>query len=142
MGQALTLPVTLTSIDCGQCGGTYAINERYRKQCHDHGRDWTCPYCKTIWGYSGNGRLETLEKELAAEKERREAALRRANESAEAQRKAEIQVKRLKTITRHSDERSAAGVCQCCNRTFKQLVAHMKTKHPTFAAPLTRSAGE
>ncbi len=28
--------------------------------------------------------------------------------------------------------RSKAGVCPCCNRTFKQLAAHMKNKHPNF----------
>lgn len=29
-------------------------------------------------------------------------------------------------------KRVEAGVCPCCNRTFKQLAAHMKNKHPDF----------
>lgn len=28
--------------------------------------------------------------------------------------------------------RAKAGVCPCCNRTFKQLAAHMKTQHPNW----------
>jgi hypothetical protein len=27
----------------------------------------------------------------------------------------------------------ANGVCVCCNRSFKNLAAHMQTKHPEFA---------
>jgi hypothetical protein len=29
-------------------------------------------------------------------------------------------------------KRAKAGVCPCCNRTFKQLAAHMASQHPTF----------
>lgn len=29
-------------------------------------------------------------------------------------------------------KRAGAGVCPCCNRTVKQMAAHMKTMHPTF----------
>ena len=28
--------------------------------------------------------------------------------------------------------RVASGVCPCCNRTFKQLAAHMSRQHPEF----------
>jgi hypothetical protein len=30
--------------------------------------------------------------------------------------------------------RAAAGTCPCCNRTFRQLTAHIKNKHPEFMA--------
>lgn len=69
MGQLLQLAVTLTTVDCGSCGGSYAINERYRQQCQDYGRSWTCPYCKTGWGFSGNGELAKAQRELEAEKQ-------------------------------------------------------------------------
>lgn len=127
MGQALELAVTLTSIDCGGCGGTYAINERFRKQCADYGRSWVCPYCKIGWGYSGNGALERAQKELEAERSRKAAALERAN-AAEAERmRVEKAMKRMET-------RAAAGVCPCCNRTFQQLARHMTIKHPDYKA--------
>lgn len=31
--------------------------------------------------------------------------------------------------------RAANGVCPCCNRTFKQLAAHMSSQHPKYAEP-------
>lgn len=38
-------------------------------------------------------------------------------------------------------KRVKAGVCPCCNRTFKQLAAHMANKHPTFT-PIDIPIGE
>ena len=32
--------------------------------------------------------------------------------------------------------RVANGVCPCCNRTFQNLMAHMKTKHPSYKEEL------
>ena len=29
-------------------------------------------------------------------------------------------------------KRVANGVCPCCNRTFKDLAAHMSTQHPDY----------
>ncbi len=130
MGLPLQLPITLTSIDCGECGGSYAINERYRQQCADHGRAWTCPYCRCSWGYSGNGALQKAQKELEAERARKQAALERANQAEEAKRIAEAMEQRHKAELSRLKKRAAAGVCPCCNRTFKQLAAHMKNKHP------------
>jgi hypothetical protein len=69
--------------------------------------------------------LSILRKQM--EREQREAATlrERAIVAETAQRKAENSIKRLK-------KRSAAGVCPCCNRTFKELANHMKSKHAQF----------
>lgn len=47
--------VVLAVINCGKCGGSYAISERYRAKCQEAGTGWTCPYCETGWGYFKNG---------------------------------------------------------------------------------------
>lgn len=31
-------------------------------------------------------------------------------------------------------KRQAAGVCPCCNRSFRQMALHMRNKHPEFRA--------
>lgn len=126
MGVALELPVTLTSIDCGQCGGVYAINERYRKQCQDYGRAWHCPYCQTGWGFVGNGALEKAQKALEAEKQRHQDTLGRLNDETAQRAKAERATARLK-------KRVHAGLCTCCNRTFANLARHMASKHKDAA---------
>ena len=118
MGQALQLAVALTSVDCGSCGGTYAINERFRKQCQDYGRSWTCPYCKTGWGFSGNGELEKTTRELAAERQRLQAALSRENAERAEKNRLERKLKRVNK-----------GVCPECKRTFQNLARHMCTQH-------------
>jgi len=111
MRQALDVAVTLTEINCGECGGTYAINERYRLQREEKSGYWTCPYCKCGWGY-GTG---TLQKE----KERHAATLSRLNEALAEKNAIERKLKRV-----------GNGVCPHCNRHFQNLARHMKCKHP------------
>jgi len=124
--------VTLTEINCGECGGTYAINERYRQQQYEKGGSWTCPYCKTGWGYSENNensRLkaekEKLERRLTLEKNRREVA------EGEAQRQSHL-ARGQKAAKTRLKNRIKNGVCPCCNRTFQNLAQHIKGQHPEF----------
>lgn len=115
---AIQVTVELTEINCGACGGTYAINERYRQQKYQKGESWTCPYCRASWGYSGNSENEKLRRELAAETKRKEAALARENELRVEKEKVE---RKLKRVNR--------GVCPECNRSFQNLARHMACKH-------------
>src|SRR5262245_30328167 len=38
----------------------------------------------------------------------------------------------LKADAERMKRRVSAGVCPCCNRTFRQLTAHMKSQHPLY----------
>lgn len=132
MSTTFVASTELTTIDCGTCGGIYAICEKYRDTCEDNGTSWNCPYCCGGWGYRKNNRVARLRKKLedSQEKLRREAIRHNCTKSelkdTEHRRRAEKAAKtRLKN-------RAANGVCPCCKRTFKQLAAHMKTKHPTW----------
>lgn len=119
MGQVLHLTVELTSEDCGNCGGTFAVNTTYRKRCYDTGRGtFACPYCKTDWGWTGKGELQRVQKQLADEKERLRLALARENEERAAKDNLE---RKLKRVNR--------GVCPDCNRTFSNLARHIACKH-------------
>jgi len=111
------LYVELAQINCGECGGTYAINERYRLQKYEKSGFWNCPYCKCSWGY-GKGENAKLREEIEAERRRTQAALARENEEREAKLKAERKLKRV-----------GRGVCPECNRTFANLAQHMLCKH-------------
>ena len=126
--------VTLTQINCGECGGTYAINERYRQQKQENKGSWTCPYCKVGWGYQNTEtEADRLKKQLAAESARLEAARReRDNALLEADhfRKSRDG---MKGAYRKVAVRVKNGVCPCCKRTFSCLAEHMKAKHPDFA---------
>jgi len=122
---AINLEVELTPINCGECGATYAINERYRRQREEKSGFWHCPYCQTSWGYAG-GENARLKKELAEEKARKERALAEANNL-----RSVVDLERKKAA--RLKKRVAAGVCPCCHRTVSQMARHMKTKHPDYA---------
>ena len=123
--------VTLTVIQCGECGGSYAICENYRNQKHTHGGYWTCPYCKASWGY-GKSALSRMEAKLASE-QRTSEHLRDLKRSEE--REKERQARRARAFKGHlkrTKARIAAGVCPCCNRHFQNLHKHMKGQHPGY----------
>ena len=115
---AINVQIELTEINCGECGGTYAINERYRLQKYEKGQGWTCPYCKCGWGYFKDGENATLKRELAEECQRKLDALARANEAAAERDRLARKLRRV-----------GLGVCPHCNRTFSNLARHMACKH-------------
>ena len=131
----LSLEVKLTAIDCGECGGTYAINERYRKQQYDHAGTWHCPYCRTGWGFEET-EADRLKKEIANQEQRRRWAEERATAArAEAEHQA-ARAAGFKGALTKTKKRVAAGVCPCCNRSFENLRRHMDTKHPDYDEPI------
>jgi hypothetical protein len=129
MGVAVQVDVELHTVNCGCCGGVYAINERYRQKQYQDGGSWTCPYCKVSWGYANNNENAKLKQELAAEKERKERALAEAN-----QLRASLTAQKAQTTKAKKQLlRTKNGVCPCCTRSFTNLRRHMATKHPDFA---------
>lgn len=120
--QQIAVSVSLTEITCGICGGVYAIAENLRATRYEQGGFWHCPYCQGSWGYV-TSENDKLKKQLAEERARKDRALADANVNRELRIKAENSLQRIK-------KRVNNGVCPCCHRTFKQLAAHMKSKHP------------
>lgn len=125
--------VVLTVVNCGCCGGTYAINERRRELCAEQGDGWTCPYCKCSWGYFNNSENERLKKELERERKRKEWAEQEALRQREQRIAAEHKARAEKAAKTRIKNRVGHGVCPCCTRTFNNLARHMATKHPGYA---------
>jgi hypothetical protein len=117
--------VTLTQINCGECGGTYAINERFRLHKYENNGGWHCPYCDCQWGYFGQTQNDNLRKQL----EERERELRQVKCMELNERNARIAAEMSRDRLR---KRVSKGVCPCCKRTVKQMAAHMASKHPTY----------
>lgn len=128
----IEVTTTLATVNCGVCGGVYAINERYREQCAQKGKSWRCPYCECAWGYSV-GENARLKKEVEALKQKTaEVERQRAAAVAEAE-----HFRRSRDIIQgkfnHEKKRVRNGVCPCCRRSFTNLRRHMATKHPEQA---------
>lgn len=124
MGYALPVTVQMTDMTCGKCGIQFAVPEEWRAEKQRTGEGWHCP--------NGHARVyresdvEKAKKALEDERKRHANTLARLNEAEAAERKANAEIVRM-------NRRASAGVCPCCNRTFKQLARHMKTKHPNHS---------
>lgn len=133
----MTIFTTLQHHTCARCGGLFAISAQFRAECARLGgfkQMWACPYCKTTWGF-GEGEVDTLKRQIKTH-EVNEKWLReqrdRATKEAEHFRKSRDGIKGALTKVK---KRVRHGVCPCCQRTFKQLAAHMAAKHPDYAKP-------
>lgn len=128
----ITLGVRMHTVSCS-CGGVYAITEGRRAHAEQHGESWTCPYCRSGWGYHGRGTVQQLRKQLETEQAARARAQERARENevrAEHERRRAMGFKGALTKVK---KRVGKGVCPCCNRTFTNLHDHMTKQHPTWA---------
>ena len=115
---ALQTVLHFKTTHCITCGVVIAMVDKfYDRRLHDH-KTYYCPsgHSQHFIGESEAAKNARL---LREEQARHQRTLSRAND-------AERERNRLK-------KRVKAGVCPCCHRTFKQLVAHMKHKHPEYA---------
>jgi len=119
MGFALKQYV-LEETSCCVCATRFAVDGIIMANRRANAGSIYCPNGHSI-GWSAS-EADRLRKELS--EERQKSSMRQASlEAAERGRKqAEQKVKRI-TV------RVDSGVCPHCNRTFKQLVGHMKCKH-------------
>ena len=126
--------VELTAINCGECGGTYAINERYRRQQYEKSGSWTCPYCKCGWGYSTNNENARLKRQLEQEKQEREWERQRKERALSEANSLRREVIAQKSVVTKLRKRVKAGVCPVvgCKRHFENLEKHIATVHPGF----------
>lgn len=131
---ALQYNLYFESEECCSCHAPFMMTQDSRKRLiNNHGTFW-CPYCGTSQHYYGKTKEQKLKEELARERERKEAALRRANE---ANQRADEQAAKAEVATKSKQRiknRIKHGICPCCNRTFKNLQRHMKTKHKDFVS--------
>ena len=126
-----TTQIAFVSVEClnpatgSGCGFVFAVPVDIEKAWRNSHRTWHCPSCQREWHFTGKSEIEKLERELGAERNENRAL----QNSLEFERKCVAAQKGAKTKLQ---KRIAKGVCPCCNRTFKQLARHMKTKHPDY----------
>lgn len=117
MSTTIQINSTLETIECPSCGILFAMPARTLLECRDNGREFFCP----------NGHSAVFRK---SEVQRLKEAL---EEKGQLLISAQCEVAKQKQIV---DELSSVaarvknGVCPCCNRTFQNLMRHMKNKHP------------
>lgn len=129
MTETMTYLGELTRLSCW-CGIKHAVPSELRDhqmRCHDNGRTVPDIYCPL-----GHCHVPAGEPKIKqVERERERARNREAARVAERD-QAEASARGYKGAATRARKRAKAGVCPCCNRTFKQLARHMESKHPDF----------
>jgi hypothetical protein len=116
---------TLEVIECTACGVTYGLTSHYQQHRRDDHKSWYCPNGHRQH-YPQQSEAERLKDQLARERAQADQLKAARDGQARAAGRYRAERDRLRT-------RAQAGVCPCCNRTFKQLARHMKAKHPEQA---------
>jgi DNA-binding XRE family transcriptional regulator len=110
---------------CCSCGMSFAMTTDFqRRRLKD--REWF--YCPSGHWQHYTGKSE--EQKLREELERKQRVL-----ESEQRKAITLQRQRDDVVRAHKRmrERVRNGVCPCCNRTFQNLMGHMRTEHPDFA---------
>lgn len=106
---------------CYKCGVPFGMTRDYRNRRLS---DRATFYCPSGHGqvYTGKSEEQKLREEVERQKQMREA---------EEARRLRVEGERDQVARAHNRMRVRVmnGVCPCCNRTFQNLMQHMKTEH-------------
>ena len=136
MSTTFCLSIDFSTTVCSECGGVYALTTSYENKRKNDGKRWNCPYCQTSYGYS-KSEVAKLKEQLAKKERELEREATRHNWTKSELQDTEHRRRAEKAAKTRIKNRVAVGVCPCCKRTFKQLAAHMKTKHPSYGGKTT-----
>lgn len=122
-----------STVECCVCLTGFAIEAGLHDARKRDQRSFWCPNGHEQHFTGERPELKRI-KELEQERDR----LRRERDSATSAREwaeqrtrgANIAAGKARAAKQRLEQRVARGVCPCCHRTFKQLAAHMKSKHP------------
>jgi len=136
----LAIADALITLHCAECSMLFGASDDFIRRRREDGQQFYCPQGHSnVYHDTELKRLqrenERLQIELTREKQRRQLECQTHASEIRGERikrgKAEARLKRTET-------RVHAGVCPHCNRTFKQLAAHMRTKHPDLTPHVHR----
>lgn len=114
----------LETLTCCSCAMVFAMPKDFMRQRRDDHKMFYCP-AGHDQHYTGETEAQRLKRELERKGEMLDNANARAN-------RAEHERQAIAKAHRKMRARVMNGVCPCCNRTFQNLMNHMRTEHPDF----------
>ncbi|WP_326565107.1 hypothetical protein VSH64_25015 [Amycolatopsis rhabdoformis] len=127
---------TLEVHQCGKCGVSFAMPTTFTAEKRENGEAFYCP--------NGHARVfreseaTRLRRQLDQAKKRQEWAEGREMHQRDQREAAERSNAALRGVITKQKKRAAAGVCQCCQRTFQNVADHMRTQHPDYVEGVAR----
>jgi hypothetical protein len=125
MGVQFVENVWLETEQCCNCGIVFAMTADFKKRRLNDKGWFYCP-AGHRQRYIGPTEAQKLREELERKQQMLAAAEARANT-------AEMERQQVTKAHRRMRERVMNGVCPCCNRTFQNLMQHMRSEHPDFS---------
>lgn len=124
--------IWFTTIHCYKCGIPFAVTTEFDEERLKRRDSFYCP-AGHGQVYTGKSEAQKLREELDRQKQITDAASARAS-------KAEFEAVQVSKAHKKMRDRIVNGVCPCCNRTFQNLLMHMRSEHPEMTAPKTLAA--
>src|SRR5688500_16147646 len=116
---------------CCNCGMSFAMTTDFHRRRRDDRKTFYCPAGHGN-DYNGPTEAQKLKGELERAQQMQEAAEARAATAEHEREQVAKAHKKMRT-------RVMNGVCPCCNRTFQNLLQHMRSEHPEFKETATLS---
>ena len=117
---------------CANCGVTVVLPQEVMSMRRKDGERFYCYNGHSLHFSKSKSAEQKLKGLLANETRRKNDALRRANEAQAEADKMKRKNKAERAAKTRLKNRIMAGVCPCCNRTFKNLQQHMEGQHKDF----------
>lgn len=130
----MAIRADLHELQCGTCGVWHAIPSAMYDSCVEEGGYWHCPNGHSRGYREGRHERDAIRRERDLLKQKvaqKDDEIKRQRELKEAAEREAAASRGQVTTLRN---RAGAGVCPCCNRSFRQMALHMKNKHPNFRA--------
>jgi hypothetical protein len=115
----------MVSMECPSCGLPYCVPSKWRDKKMEANGSFNCPNGCSLH-YNKETESQRLQKIIDEKNRQLDNANNRMLDEMNERKKVERKLKRV-----HN------GTCPCCKRSFPNLHAHMKSKHPELLETTT-----
>lgn len=124
MSHSTYVRVELVHLSPGCCNLEFGLPRSLYDDCRNNGTAFHCPKCgcPRVFTESETKKLKKAIRILKGNVDNSERRRLEAEEQRNAARKSHKKMR----------DRVKNGVCPCCNRSFDNLLRHMRTKHPDY----------
>lgn len=127
MSAQINYNLVMETITCCTCNVPFMVPDHMKRRLREAGDTFWCPA-----GHAQSYKeteIMRLRKMVEAANRSKTELVAQLTDTQAALSTREEQLKRERAAAKKANARIHAGVCPCCNRTFKNLARHMATKH-------------
>jgi len=137
---SFTIGVEYSVITCckEECGFQFALPFCFTERLKENHNSFYCPKCRTGQFFPQKSDKEILESKLKRVQEERDFFMDQSSRNERRLTAHKGVITKVKKKLNSAEQRVANGVCPCCNKSFKNVRLHMRSKHPGFIKKLEK----